>query len=425
MVGTSSQVARRITVQSMVNPWGATRAVGFDTLNNQLGTLGPLFEQGIYFQRVRDIVCLDPLTGAEQWIRRDFDAGAEIWGDEDRIFVCGPDKTEALVLNPIDGSEIGKRQVPPLDRRWTTIDRYILTWTDKGSDRVLKLVDPWENGREVWSYVAPGGAKGTIIDREEVAILHPDGKFVILGLADGRPRVDTKLEPEPQLTEIFVMRSADQYLLAVNTPSDNTDPQTTFQPAPGGPQTVMLHGHLYAFDRASGKSLWPAPAFIDRWGLPLDQPSELPVTTLLRTVTKMEVSGSRSIRSGILCIDRRDGRVCFDKSDIPFQINMMQVEADHLKRTVTLNIPNQRAYTLNFTDRPTPPEPPIQTGKAASAGPGSTSGQVVKSVFDAFGRATGAVNPPPGRQRVLRPQLLPADPFGPARLAPADPFGDP
>lgn len=423
MVGAATPVARRISVQSMVNPWGATRAVGFDALNNQLGALGPLFEQGIYFQRVRDLVCLDPLTGTELWIRRDFDAGSEIWGDEEMLFICGPDKTEALVVNPIDGSELGKRQVPSLDRRWTTVGRLILTWTDQGTDRVLKLIDPWEANREVWSYVAPGGAKGTIVDREEVAIFHPDGKFVVLGLSDGHARVTAQLTPEPQLSEIHVLRSSRQYLLAVNTPADNTDPQTTIQPAPGGPQTIMMHGRLYAFDRANGKPLWPAPAFIDRWGLPLDQPSELPVITLMRTMTKVEVSGTRSVRSSILTIDRRDGHICFDKADIPFQINMVQIEADLAKRSVTMNIPNQKAYTLTFTDRPSPPEPPVQTGKMASReGTASSSGVAVKPLFDESGRPIDVNQPLP--RRVLRPRIAPAAPFGPLPAPLEDPFGD-
>jgi hypothetical protein len=131
----------------------------------------------------------------------------------------------------------------------------------------------------------------------------------------------------------------------------------------------------------------------------------------------MEVSGSRNVRSGILSLDRRDGRACFERSDVPFQVSMMHVEADLAKRSVTITL-NQKAYALTFSDKPIPPEPPIQTGKASSLGSGSASGVVVKSVFDALGRATG-VNPPL-QQRVLRVRIPPGNPIGPVPVpAPA------
>ena len=74
------------------------------------------------------------------------------------------------------------------------------------------LYDPWFE-ENVWTKTFSNGSKGWLVGRDEVAVMQPDGQFVILSLLDGTPKIDTMLEPEPLLKAIFVLPSRDQYTL--------------------------------------------------------------------------------------------------------------------------------------------------------------------------------------------------------------------
>jgi len=57
-----------------------------------------------------------------------------------------------------------------------------------------------------------------------------------------------------------------------------------FQSLSTGFSAPLITGHLYAFDRATGKPQWQVPASIESFGLPLDQPTESPLLVFLRQV---------------------------------------------------------------------------------------------------------------------------------------------
>jgi hypothetical protein len=323
---------------------------------------------------------------------------------------------EAIVLDPLDGREIGRRPVPRADLRWAALGRNLLTWSDAGEKRTLKLVDPVA-GQELWKFETAANAKGVIVGGDEVAILEPTGRFSVLALADGKARVSAMLQPEPKLYEIHVLRSGSQYVLMANqgAPENGYGPDTNIQPAPGGLATVLMRGRVYAFDRASGKAVWQSPAYIDSYGFPLDQPSELPVLVFLRHVTKPPQGAAnrsgRMTKTDVLCLDRRDGRAVLDRPELPLATNHFAAKGDIAQQTVTLELPNGQVYPLKFTDKPTPPAPPAQTGdQAASEGKKGALGALERAAFKIITDPFGAPAP--------RPRFIPDDPFE----APADPF---
>lgn len=398
----------RTVIKTPTSAWGTPRAGQLELGNKLMGGVGPVSEQGICFQRMRDIVCLDPLTGEMLWQRDGFDAGCDLFGDETLLVVIQPDEkdkdadSEVVFLDPLDGREVGRGKAPRSDMRWVSVGRNLLTWSDAGEKRTLKLVDLMDKNRVVWSFETSSQAKGVIVGGDEVAILDPAGKFDVLGLADGSSRISAQVEPETKLTEINVLRSGRQYILLANQgPPDTYGNNVSISPAPGGFQTVLQRGRVYAFDRVTRKATWQAPAYVDSYGFPLDQPSELPVLVFLRQVVKPQPNGTREMRTDVLCLDRRDGRPLMDRTDLKMQTNFFSVKGDPPQQTVTLELPNGMVYALKFTDQPTPPMAPAQNGDQTAAQGGKQ-----------------------GRVELKRPPV--DDPFGPPDLiVPADPFGGP
>ncbi|MCH5372685.1 MAG: hypothetical protein JJ992_01825, partial [Planctomycetes bacterium] len=167
--------------------------------------------------------------------------------------------------------------------------------------------------------------------------------------------VQAQLKPEDGLLSLYIVRSQDQYLLVTNrtaTVEPNT-PAATIRSIVSGSATPLVTGHVYAFDRASGQSMWAEPAEVDRYGFPVDQPSEMPVLLFLRHYRPDSNGGNPRQHTSVLAFDRRDGRQVMENGEIPAQTYTYDVVADRLKQTVTIGLP-AKTITMTLTDKPQP-----------------------------------------------------------------------
>jgi len=223
------------------------------------------------------------------------------------------------------------------------------------------------------------------VGADQVAVLQPDGRFVIRSLVGEPTSVDAQVQAEPKLGRIHVLRSAEQYLLL--TSSDATMQGMIS----GGTPVLPIKGRIYAFGRATGETLWQVPALIDGYGLPLDQPPDAPTLWFLRQhrPRASQLTPASSTRTAVLCIDRRTGRLLVEADNLPSQANFHDIVADRVGRTVRFSIPGY-SCTVKYTDQPAPPELPAQT----SAAPGESAlGRIPQSLLDPLLR--GSANDEP------------------------------
>jgi hypothetical protein len=227
---------------------------------------GPINSCGVAFQRGRQIVCVDPLTGQTLWERAttpqaEIPQQAQLFGDEELLFVADarPESKneEALVLSAIDGQLLGRRKIDIADRRWATHGRRVLAVDAKNDARnpsvTVRLYDAWDSQKQLWSKPVSPGSRGFLIDGEELALLEASGQFTVVSLVTGQVRFAVPLESEPELAWIQVVRSRDQYLLLAS--------QERVQMTAGGLMPLQIaqalqqrgmHGRMYAFGRATG-----------------------------------------------------------------------------------------------------------------------------------------------------------------------------
>jgi len=356
-------------VQSLKHPWGGTRRVYADSQKRLLGATGPLRDIGAYYMNLRELVCADPITGETVWARENLAQGSDLFGDDEMVFVVPPASAEALVFSALDGQELGTRKIELLENRWATFGRNVLAWEQEnlGSPLELRLYDAW-SGEEVWREELPPNSKATLVDHDEVAMLQPDGRFVIRTLRDAQARIDTKLAAEQSLLSIHVMRSEDQYIALTNreVKIEPNTPAASIRPISSGSATPLVSGNAYAFDRATGKQSWQGPTAIERYGFSVDQPTESPVLVFVRHISPKTEKGRNRLHTSILCLDRRDGRSLFKKDDIPAQTYTYDTIADRHKQTVTIALPN-KTIAIKLTDKPIPSEPPAEKESEPSA----------------------------------------------------------
>lgn len=380
----------RVQTQTYSYPWGQPRVVATYSPDHVLGAVAALSERQLCYVRSRDVVCVDPLTGETLWERSQMSQGADLFSDGELLFVIPPRSSEAIVLSVADGRELGKRKVDTLEARWATCGRNVLTCRVDGRELVMKLFDAWAE-KPLYEARFAAGTRATLIGRDEAAVMQPDGKLVIFSLADGRVIVDQQLEREPRLMNIHVVRSSQQYFVQMDTVIDARDalPNYTVQPSPGGDNSKLVTGRLYAFDRATGKPSWAVPAYISQYGLPLDQAPEAPLLVYLRQKTPVNANVPRNPMLGVLVIDRRTGELVFQRDDLRIaQANIYQWSASRLENNVTLTLRAGlnsvgKVFTFELSDKPTPPAPPAQTGAMASV----IERKPGRSLLEAVGRA--------------------------------------
>ncbi len=353
-------IGRRRTTSADPPPWGDDAPNQFQ-IQQTLARLGPITPGGVTFLRNRDLVSVDPITGETLWLRRGVTRDVELFGDDQYVFVVEPGETDALILDAMDGSEIGHAILPQPESRWTTVGRQVLTWrkpSGVNSRRELVLRDPM-SASDVWVHEIGRGAKGTLIDDEAVAIMDRDGHFRIIDMETGDALVDQMLEPEPTLRGVYVIASREHFIVVTNRGADYQDKRNAhLQPMPQQHGSALVTGRVYAFNRATGQPRWQVPAEIQQHGLVLNQPPELPVVVFARRET--ETRRNRQSLS-FLFLDKRTGRLVVPPQTLNRTEYNFEVAGDRDGKMVTVFFQNRGSnFSLEFTDEPVPPEPPLQ-----------------------------------------------------------------
>jgi hypothetical protein len=271
----------------------------------------------------------------------------------------------------------------------TTLGRSTLVWEVVDSRQVVTLRDAW-TGDVKWTYSFSAGARGAVVADEVLGVLEQSGRFLMVRLADGQKLVEERLDREDTLTGICLLRSSDQYLLVTDSPATGIDSSLNIQVATGGfNNDKLVSGRVYAFDRASGKKLWPRPVVVQQQGLILSQPSELPLLFFLSNRTRNNPAGQPESRSGVQVVDKRNGRVWFKREDLPMITNF-ELSGDHDANSVTLLLPSTM-FTFRLTDEPLPPlaeaPPPPKPGFLGGLG-----GAILRSL-ERSARPVGGVLP--------------------------------
>jgi outer membrane protein assembly factor BamB/tetratricopeptide (TPR) repeat protein len=385
------------------------------------GGLGPVTAGYTCFQRYRDLIAADPMTGKVLWIRRGTVAGSTLFGDDRFLFAAAPNTTEATVFRALDGKLLGKRKVPrftaatqilPGGTTHTTpsssgesciaiLGRELLVWNIKDGQASLGRFDPWQQ-RQVWpARKFSTGAKFDMAGQEAIGVLEPGGRFVLIGLADGRMIADVKLERERNVSSVCVFRSGEQYVLVTIDSAPQNDPNRVIQVLPGNLSKAIGRGRVYSFDM-EGKLLWPEAVQIKDQHLLLNQPGRLPVLTFACGVYNRTQRSSARHQVSVLCIDKRTGRIAYEGS-FPYTTSTFGLTGDPQANSVDLQLSRKRV-TLTFTDQPIPPPAEPQ---AAGDLPTKFS-DVARGLFRAIGKAVrdgGSIPPrPPNRPAPARPR---------------------
>ena len=375
--------------KGVANPWTTVRFFPADSNNRPLGIFSPITSAGVCYIKQKQLYCVDPITGQTQWQRSDQESGSDLFGDDEYLFVSQHNGDTADVFHMLDGSPAGQRKVADFEHRWATNGRRVLSWSQDGKGLHLRLDDVWAE-KNVWTEDAPSGSRGWLCSPDEVAIFSLDGAFKLRSLKSDSILLQAQLDKERDLQQLYVLKSSTQYFVAVAVPASNPLPNTNIQPAPpNGIHSPVFTGKIYAFDIATGKPSWEAPATVSQMSLPLDQPLDQPVLLFLRNIIPRSGQPTQKLSSAILCLDKRTGAVLHEDSDVSGSISSYDLEAERDASAVRITLPGE-SIRLRFTEEPAPPEPPVQNDQAFATR--ARNGSILDGIRRAL-RGSGPMEP--------------------------------
>jgi outer membrane protein assembly factor BamB/tetratricopeptide (TPR) repeat protein len=354
---------RGVQFQSRRLAWGAMRLTPTDGLGNPTGTAGVVTAQAVCIMRGGEVLALDPLTGKTVW-KRTVEAGGTLFGDDELLFVVPTSRggnretTEALVLRTADGHLLGKRLVPHVDHTMFTRGRNVVSWKVEDGKSVVRLTDPWSE-KVLWETRLHANARGYAIEQRAIAAMEPDGHFLVISAKDGRREIDGNVEPERSPSEIVVLSLADTYVLISNS-NIRREPGLSVSQLPNSGSGTLVNGHVYGFDRRTGKQLWVTE--VDYQYLAGQQPAEAPVVVMARNVYR-RTNNLNPPSYDVLCLDRRTGRTVYKattsdgSSGRGAYLSALEIVADPERGEVMLDM-TTKSVRLRFTTDVLPVEAP-------------------------------------------------------------------
>lgn len=384
---TTNSVSIPLRSRVTTTPWGTRRYNAVDASGNKLGLSGAVNINGIVYQQQGDLNCVDPITGETIWIRNGIQSGSEIYTEGNRIIVIPPNSVVATEYSLTDGAEI--QQIEGINRseRWPIEGLKSLVYQLTGTDIMIGLQDV-SNGEMLWQQTYNTGLRGQMMGTR-LALMQPTGKFEIRDLLTGEAVIQKTLPEEPQMTNLYVIPYAGQFLVIPNrsaTLRGITIPSI-------GMKTHLINGNIYALDAATGEFIWQTPAAVEGWALPLAQSTTSPVLAFIRqlnpTSTQNRTSGS--IRSEVFCMDKRDGRMLMPPREIPGYIRVFNVISDLENKMVTVVADKNHIFEFSLSDEPTWPAAPVRMHARTNAGTGGSANAFAKGFFEAFGEVGRAV----------------------------------
>jgi outer membrane protein assembly factor BamB len=324
-----------------------------------IGIIGPVTSEGCVFQEQRRLVCVDPITGVELWSRNGLPSGCDLYGDDRHVLVVPPQKTEALVLDALDGRAVGRVEVPKFEELLQTIGCRAIRWrTTARGGQELSAID-LINQEIAWRFEFKPGSQVDIADARYVAVVEPTGRTVLVDGADGAVLADDPGDGAAVVDQIHLLVGADDFTVAVDERRANSTGRIVkpFVEL----DCPIINGRLKVFDRQTGKMRWQRSGEVNQQGLLLTQPADLPMVVMLGTLYKQGAQGTRAPIT-LLAVDKRTGQTLYRNDDLPSSGgSLCEIQAQgEAGEEVTIEMAG-RSLLFQFTSQSQPPVPPVMS----------------------------------------------------------------
>jgi outer membrane protein assembly factor BamB len=281
-----------------------------------------------------------------------------------------------------DGVEV---TVPDSSAAFTNVKRAkfygrkVLAFDADAAKKAVRLYDLY-TGKDVWKRDLE--ADGWVLKSEDEAYtgyVTRAGDVVVLNAADGKDVFRAKLDPArvakhtEKVNEVLLFADGERFFVMLNRPHEGGNRFGHNPVFMQGIRSVRVNGHLYAFERATGRRLWYTDEQLEDQNISLEQFADLPLIFAASFQQKLAANGGLEAQyTKFLALDKQTGKLKYFKQ-MANQMQFYAITAD--PKTGTVSVLNYNNLPIRFVpddgkpvtrSDPEPPKVPIgRTGVIA------------------------------------------------------------
>jgi outer membrane protein assembly factor BamB/tetratricopeptide (TPR) repeat protein len=251
------------------------------------------------------LIAKDNARGTVLWSKANVSPRTNMVGDGEFVFLydTNPDGGVSPVrcYRAADGVEV---QVPDSSAAFTNVKtsrfygRKVLAFDADAGKKAVRLYDLF-TGKDVWKRDLPGD--GWVLRTEDPAYsgyVTAAGDVVVLNAADGKELFQAKLDAGKvgkhleKVNDPLLLADADRFFVVLNRPQEGGN-RFGFNPAfTQSIRSVRVNGHMYAFERATGKRLWYTDEQMEDQTISIEQFEEIPLILAASQYQRFAANGN-------------------------------------------------------------------------------------------------------------------------------------
>jgi outer membrane protein assembly factor BamB/tetratricopeptide (TPR) repeat protein len=301
------------------------------------------------------LIAKDNARGTVLWIKSNVSPRTNMVGDGEFVFLydVNPDGGVSPVrcYRAADGVEV---QVPDSSSAFTNVKkakfygRKVLAFDESGK-KAVRLYDLF-TGKDVWKKEV--GGDGWLLRCEDDAFtgyVGADGEVVVLNASDGKEVFKSKLDDAKKakhlekVDDALLFVDGDHFFVMLNRPNEGNN-RFGYNPVfTQAIRSTKVNGHMYAYNRSTGKRLWHTDEQLENQNISLEQFGDLPIILAASNYQKIGANGNfEGNFMKFVAIEKATGKVKFSKHG-PNQGQYYSIVTDPKAGTIdVLNYSGQR-----------------------------------------------------------------------------------
>jgi outer membrane protein assembly factor BamB len=305
------------------------------------------------------LIAKDNARGTVLWTKSNVSPRTSMLGDGEFVFLydVNPDGAVSPVrcYRAADGVEV---PVNDSSTAFTNVKRAkfygrkVLAFDEDAGKKAIRLYDLF-TGKDVWKKDL--GADGWQLRSEDdsyTGYVTTAGEVVVLNSSDGKEVFKSKLDDAKKgqhlekINDAVLLVDGDRFFVMLNRPSEGNN-RFGYNPIfTQAIRSIKVNGHMYAFDRASGKRLWYTDEQLEDQNIALEQFTDLPIILAAANYQKVNANGAvEAPTMKFVALDKATGKLKYYKSS-PNQGQYYSIVTD--PKTGTIDVLNYSGQRVRF-----------------------------------------------------------------------------
>jgi outer membrane protein assembly factor BamB/tetratricopeptide (TPR) repeat protein len=305
------------------------------------------------------LIAKDNARGTVLWSKSNVSPRTSMIGDGEFVFLydVNPDGSVGPVrcYRAADGVEV---TVPDSSTAFTNVKkakffgRKVLAFDEEAGKKAVRLYDLF-TGKDIWKKeLGTDGWQLRSQDDAYTGFVTTGGEIVVLNALDGKEVFKSKVDDAKKgqhlekVNDAMLFVDGERFFVMLNRPSEGQN--RGFNPIfTQAISSVKVNGHMYAFDRTSGKRLWYTDEQMEDQNVAIEQFGDIPIIIAASQYQKFAANGNfEGNFMKFIALDKATGKLRFYKTGMSQGSQYYSIVTD--PKTGTIEVLNYSGHRVRF-----------------------------------------------------------------------------